>query len=218
MIYGTISNGKYTQNNEIEVLSRFFFKKIAAQNIHTATSITVNSASTVVLVVEGFSTLLRRWVSSCSDSDNGNSSIIEGFLLLHVGGNPLVSSLLCENDARLVKFLNTFVSVCPPLTSSSSRSSERSSGCTLMSRTARNWPQLFRCSFSSRKKFQTNLRNTSITARTVLRMWLLRNFDPPSPTEKVMVHSDRNMRFSTTARMYQIWKFQRGKKASPYFT
>lgn len=32
-----------------------------------------------------------------------------------------------------------------------------SMGAIEMSRTALNWPQLFKCSFSSRKKFQTNL-------------------------------------------------------------
>lgn len=34
-----------------------------------------------------------------------------------------------------------------------------------MSRTALNLPQLFKCSFSSRKKFQTNLLKTSSGAR-----------------------------------------------------
>lgn len=43
-------------------------------------------------------------------------------------------------------------------------------GATEMSRTARNSPQLFRCSFSRRKKFHTNRRKTSRGAKTVAMM------------------------------------------------
>ena len=39
-----------------------------------------------------------------------------------------------------------------------------STGAIEMSLTTRNWPQLFKCSFSKRKKFQTNL---SVKVRTV---------------------------------------------------
>lgn len=43
--------------------------------------------------------------------------------------------------------------------------SDESIGAMEISRTALNLPQLFKCSFSSRKKFQTNLRKTSSGAR-----------------------------------------------------
>ena len=74
--------------------------------------------------------------------------ITEDFLLrwpvLLVGTSPSMSSIICSRNAW----------------------SSVSMGTTEMSRTARNWPQLFKCSFSRRKKFQIkrlkhrNLRKT----------------------------------------------------------
>uniref|UniRef100_A0A6B0UJA0 Putative secreted protein n=1 Tax=Ixodes ricinus TaxID=34613 RepID=A0A6B0UJA0_IXORI len=66
-------------------------------------------------------------------------------------------------------------SLCPrlttPLGSSIMRTSSawlpESIGATEMSRTARNLPQLFRCSFSSRKKFHTKRLKTSRGAKMV---------------------------------------------------
>ena len=60
--------------------------------------------------------------------------IIEDFLLLFLVLNtwPSISSISCSSKAW----------------------SPVSIGTTEISRTARNWPQLFRCSFSRRKKFQ----------------------------------------------------------------
>ena len=90
----------------------------------------------------------------------------------------------------------------PPSPSSSSFGSRlRSSGTTAMSRTARNSPALFRCSFSTRKKFHTNLLKTSMVARMVPRMSPCRNRDPASPTEILSVQRVRNIKSSMTARM-----------------
>ena len=44
-----------------------------------------------------------------------------------------------------------------PMTSNRERLTVMSTGAMEMSLTTRNWPQLFRCSFSRRKKFHTNL-------------------------------------------------------------
>lgn len=64
-----------------------------------------------------------------------------------------VSRLLVADDCLLVTPSSASI-MC-----SSRAWSFESSGAIDMSRTARNWPTLFRCSFSRRKKFQQNRLN-----------------------------------------------------------
>ncbi len=67
-----------------------------------------------------------------------------------------------------------------------------------MSLTALNWPQLFKCSFSSRKKFQTNRLKTSNNAKMLAIMSPLINLF--SITMKAIPHANRSTKSSTIAK------------------
>lgn len=102
-------------------------------NISSKTSIrpryTFVSLSTSMTIMSS-----TRLPSGLDENFRKDFIIIEGFLLPFLVLNtwPSISSISCSSKAW----------------------SPVSIGTTEISRTARNWPQLFRCSFSRRKKFQ----------------------------------------------------------------
>ena len=83
-------------------------------------------------------------------------------MLAHEGSSQLVLNLKRSiQESYLGYFLSFFLLLMTPSGSSIIQMSRfwslESNGATEMSLTARNLPQLFKCSFSRRKKFHTNL-------------------------------------------------------------
>ena len=79
------------------------------------------------------------------------------------------------------------------------------SGATEISRTARNSPQLLRCSFSSRKKFQTKRRNISSRANRVEIVALLTVLS--CCMKYLASQANRSKKSSTIAKKYTEKKF-----------
>ena len=85
-------------------------------------------------------------------------STLSSYLTPHPSSNPSLLTSVRIVDIRLCSRMLRFLPRSPssPLPSSPpSPPPSMSSGCMEMSRTTRNCPQLFKCSFSRRKKFHT---------------------------------------------------------------
>lgn len=129
---------------------------------------------------------LKSMVKSLSESCIGCSNALRSgsFCLRSFGLLPLVYRLLMPSNSSIMCSIWFW--------------SDESIGAMEMSRTALNLPQLFKCSFSKRKKFHTNRRNTSSGAKIDVRKSPEMYFD--SVKMKPAPHAKRSTKSSMIAK------------------